>query len=685
MLKINRKKLKGFLLLLLGIAVGVGAQIILIDSWVGKLTTYFSIRMWSSSLLTNTSPVLGVSIYAVAGLFVLLGLLSFELPFAALPIRIVELPRSTPRFGFWFTSIAISIILAMYARQTGGNDRFGYIFLILWVVAILLLVISVWLRSAHTFTVQDVWAWLKAHRVELLGLGAILLTAFLIRLIDLEFHPYSFINDEGQMGNGGECILDGSCLNFFSLGWADQSRLAFLPYAISIGLFGKTAFAVRLVSVVTGTLAVLTVYLLARELFDRKIAWLSAILLAIIPVHIHFSRTGVDNIIDSVTAPLILWLLFRGAKRNSHLSFVLAGIVTGLCLYTYPGSLLAAMLGVGLLGYIVVRTRGFFRAHVRDFVVFALAIFVVAFPLIGFYTAHSQFFLSRLKSESIVQEAGIPAQSKISGLNAAEILTVQFAKSSLVYIIGNAPGNFFNSPDPYLPAAEAVIFILGMAVMLRHLKDIRYLVIFVWFWAVVIFGSTLTGGAPTSQRLMMSMPALAMIVALAMTGMLSAFRQFYQPISIVAPIILLGLTLYFGYASISYYFFKYRVGHYYEDPTNELTYETGALLAPMHKDGVLVLLAKPESPHLTFGSFNYFSPDVQKYTREVTAKEDLIYLPHNKDIFFLALPDRKAQLELISNWVPGGQWTTFPRRYQPTSILFYSYKITKEQLAAVTP
>ena len=685
MLKINTKKLKGFLLLLLGIVVGIWAQIVLIQSWTGDVLEYFSIRLWPESLVYNTSPVIGVFIYAVAGIFVLLGLLHFERPFSAMPIHVGRLPSVAPKFGFWFTSIAISIILAIYAHRSTGSDPFGYIFLALWVIAIILLVLSVRLGSGHSYMVQDFLVWLKTYRVELVGVAAVVLLAFLIRLIDVEFHPYSFINDEGQMGSGGECILQSRCLNFFSLGWADQSRIAYLPYAISIGLFGKTAFAVRLVSVITGTLAVLAVYLLSRELFDRKIAWLSAALLAIIPVHIHFSRTGVDNIIDSLTAPLILWLLFRGAKHNSPISFVLAGIVTGLCLYTYPGSLLAALLGVALLGYLVISTRGFFRAHLRDLVVFALAIFVVAFPMIGFYTAHSQYFLSRLKRESIVQEAGIPAQSKVTGLNAAEILTVQFAKSSLVYIVSNAPGNFFNSPDPYLPAAEAVIFMLGMAVMLRYLKDIRYFVIFVWFWAVVIFGSTLTGGAPTSQRLMMSMPALAIIVSLAMTGFLAAFRQFYQPVSKVAPIILLGLTLYFGYASLSYYFSKYRVGHYYEDPTNELTYETGAFIAPLHDDGAMFLLAGPKSPYLTFGSFNYFSPDVEKFNLEITTRDELTYLPSDKDILFIALPNYKAQLDLISNWVPGGEWTTFPRRYQPTSILFYSYKITKEQLAAVTP
>jgi hypothetical protein len=367
------------------------------------------------------------------------------------------------------------------------------------------------------------------------------------------------------------------------------------------------------------------------------------------------------------------------------LSFLLAGIITGLCLYTYPGSLLAAILGVGLLILIAIRIPKFVRTHQSNIVIFFLAIFVVVVPLLGYYSAHSQYFLSRLKRESIVQQAGIPAQSKATGLNAAEILTVQFAKSSLVFISSGAPGNFFNSPQPYLPDVEAIVFVMALVAVLWRSRDLRYFVVFVWFWAVVILGSTLTGGAPTSQRMLMSTPALAIIITLGIIDILAAFKQFYQPVGKVAPLVLLGLPLYFGYASLSYYFFDYRAGHYYEDPTNELTYETGALLAPLHTEGVMYLVDEPDNPYLTFGSFHYFSPDVAKYDLDLTTMEDLWNLPTDKDILFLALPNHRVELERIANWAPGGQWTTFPRRYQPKQVLFYSYKITKEQLAAVTP
>jgi hypothetical protein len=331
------------------------------------------------------------------------------------------------------------------------------------------------------------------------------------------------------------------------------------------------------------------------------------------------------------------------------------------------------------------RVRGFLQAHSRNILVFVLAGIVVVLPILGYYYSHSDYFLYRFKKESILQDSGIPAESKSSGASAVEILASQFAKSSLVFIATGAPVNFFNSPEPYLPAAEAIVFMLGMAYILWRIKDPRYTVIFVWFWTAVILGSALTGGPPTSQRMLMSMPALVVIIAIGAAKILWAFKRFYQPTARFVPIVLLGFMLCVGYTNINYYFYEYRVGHYYEDPTNELTYETSAFITPLHTQGRMYLICDPSVPYLTFQSFQYFSPDVEKSNLYNITQDTLANLPHDKDILFIALPDYKPSLKLISQWMPGGKWTEFKRRYQPQYMLFYSYKITKEQLAAITP
>jgi 4-amino-4-deoxy-L-arabinose transferase-like glycosyltransferase len=533
-------------------------------------------------------------------------------------------------------------------------------------------------------SIETIQRWLKTHRVELLVITLIIVAAFLIRILDIELYPYSFNNDEGNVGSSAICILQGGCKNFFVLDWAAQPELAYLAYAISIGIFGKTALAVRLVSVLTGTLSVLATYLLAKETFGKKIAWLAAVLLTTLPIHIHFSRMGVDNIIDSLTTPLMLWLLLRGARRSSRISFLAAGILAGLCMYTYPGSLLAPAFGIGALGLFALRTRGFLRAQAGNFVIFILAATLIVMPILGYYSAHSDSFMARMKRDGIFQNGNLEKAMQKTGKDAAETMLLQFTKSSLVYIVTNAPFNFFNSPKAYLPPFEAVIFMLGLAYMLWRIKDPRFLILFIWFWTVVILGSALTTSPPANQRLLMSMPALVIIISVALSKILDAFARLGSPIARCTPAVLLAAIIFIGYSNLTFYFRDYRMGHYYEDPKDELTYETRIYTMPLHNQGRVLLIGDPKTPYISFKSFDYFAPDVEKTSVNDINYQMLFGLSYSKDVLFIALPGYKADLQFIAQAIPGGEWHQVNRRYQPASILFYSYKLTKERLAVYT-
>jgi hypothetical protein len=682
--KTNIKKVRGFVLLTAGIATGALAQAVLLSTGPNRPED-FNASPWWAKALDGPFSWPGIFLYGLAGVLLILGLrASGEL----LPLFKTGLngrPARRPRPDFLIASLGLAVMIAIHAAYAGDNDPYGYFFAAAWLLSIMLLVCSVFSAGdGQHFSLPATRAWMKAHRAELFVVVTILVAAFLIRLLDVELHPYSFINDEGHMGSGGECILQGRCRNFFALGWAAQARLAFLPYAISIGLFGRTALAVRLVSVLTGTLSVLAVYLFAAEVFNKKIAWLAALLLAALPVHVHFSRAGVDNIVDALSAPLVLWLLFRGVKRSSTGSFLAAGIVAGLCMYTYPGSLLAVALGAGALGYLALHTPGFLRAHSRNILIFLLAGAVVVIPILGHYYTHPDLFLARMKKESIIQNGRLQYEAQARRESAAEILTDQFARSSLVFIATNAPRSFFNSPQAYLPPFEAVFFMFGLAYALWRLKDPRYIVVFVWFWAPVILGSAVTNDPPSNQRMLMSMPAVAILTATSMTSILAAFGRLRPALTKFMPGLLLGCVLFIGYTNISFYFYDYRAGHYYEEPINELTYETRVYTMPLGARGRMFLIADSPSPSLASKSFDYFAPDMEKVFLGGVTFQALLNLPYDKDALFIALPNRKADLELLAQLIPGGEWHEVKRHYQPQYTLCYVYKINRERLAIFT-
>lgn len=140
-----------------------------------------------------------------------------------------------------------------------------------------------------------------------------------------------------------------------------------------------------------------------------------------------------------------------------------------------------------------------------------------------------------------------------------------------------------------------------------------------------------------------------------------------------------------GGKDVAFYHFDYQMGHYFEDPTNEFTFETGAIISPLRNTGRLFLLAEPGVPYLSFASMDYFSPVVEKTYLENVTPQSLADLPKNKDALFIATPQRLADLKKLAALMPGGEWTEVPRRYQPSNMLYYGYKINQIDFQAYKP
>lgn len=113
-----------------------------------------------------------------------------------------------------------------------------------------------------------------------------------------------------------------------------------------VAVLGLTELAVRLPSVISGTLAVLLTYFLVSELYKRHIALLSALLLAISPWHIQLSRAGWEANIALTILLFGIWLVLFSRTRPSLLMVCWGPFV--LAMYTFNSARYVAPL-FGLL------------------------------------------------------------------------------------------------------------------------------------------------------------------------------------------------------------------------------------------------------------------------------------------------------------------------------------------------
>jgi len=131
---------------------------------------------------------------------------------------------------------------------------------------------------------------------------------------------------------------------FASGTWGAPYLHAYL-IAASSWLIDDRAVALRLVSAIPGALTVPFLYLALRELFDRRVAFFGAVLLALSCWAILLSRHGYVWAVNGFAEAVVLWALARGLRSRRMLDFAVAGAFLALgVVYSYAAALMPLVL-----------------------------------------------------------------------------------------------------------------------------------------------------------------------------------------------------------------------------------------------------------------------------------------------------------------------------------------------------
>ena len=575
-----------------------------------------------------------------------------------------------PRAIVWLIVIGLSFISVLYVADNVRDARTDRIATLAFVSSVLLGLAAVWWRSLRTGW-RARFERLQASWKEAGMVAGVLLLAFLLRTADMSNHPYPWSGDEASIGIEAFRILKGEITNFFETGWSSQPNWSFLPTAVMEVIFGRNIVAIRMASALAGTLAVLFVYLFGREMFNPGIGLMAGTFLATMPYHIHFSRVGVANVVDSLVSAAMFWLIARGINRDDARYYYTAGAVAGLSIYTYAGTRLVLILAAITFMFLILRQKDYLQTHWGHLFAFASGTLLSAAPQAAFFARHLDIFMGRFGQEGIFMNGWLAGQVATTGRSVAEILWTQFTRTTMVYIATGAPGNFFNSPEPYLTLLASIFFLLGMAYALANLLEPRYFILVIWFWIVILFGGILTLNPPANTRLLMTTPALSLLLAL---GAYKVFeyllrlnvieQRFFQPS-------LLVLTLFLVVQNVNYYMGEYRSEMYFQDANGEYAMEVGLMARELSRDTQLYVMGEPRI-FAGFPTLAFLAPDHPRTDLGSILMETFELAPGQKAAFF-AVPESRPYIEEIKQRYPGGKNGLVYRKPRPDEILFEYY------------
>lgn len=236
------------------------------------------------------------------------------------------------------------------------------------------------------------------------ALALVTVVAALLRLAAIDTLPPGLYRDEAYNGLDALRVLRGETPIFFE---ANNGREPLYIYllAASVGIWGRSPGALRLVSALIGTLTVPAIYWLGRELFDRRIAIVAALLAATTVWTLNLSRVAFRAVSMPPLTAAALALLWQGMCRKRLAQVTWAGVLYGLTLYTY----LAARFSVIALLFFIIYIWLWHKEALwaRGWATFG-ALSVAVFAPLGLYLARNwETTLSRAAQVSIFGTDGL--------------------------------------------------------------------------------------------------------------------------------------------------------------------------------------------------------------------------------------------------------------------------------------
>jgi len=174
----------------------------------------------------------------------------------------------------------------------------------------------------------------------------IFILGFFLRLISLDKIPSEINRDEAAIGYNAYSLLKTGRDEFGKGLWPLVFR-SFGDYKLPgyiyltaplIKIFGLNAYSVRLPAAFFGSLTIIIVYLLAKEIFSQKkeIPLIVSLVLAFAPFHLHYSRQAYEATVALFFSLTSIFLVIKSRKNKIFLLLSLPFMLTAFFIYNSP-------------------------------------------------------------------------------------------------------------------------------------------------------------------------------------------------------------------------------------------------------------------------------------------------------------------------------------------------------------
>ncbi|MCL4262584.1 MAG: glycosyltransferase family 39 protein [Anaerolineae bacterium] len=346
----------------------------------------------------------------------------------------------------------------------------------------------------------------------------ILLLAFGLRLAALTDLPPGLTHDEANHGREAIGILNGIWLFYFPLNYGSEPLYSY-TVAGFMALLGEGLLALRLVNVMAGTAVIAAVYAWANRAFDRRVALVTAVLLALSFWPLATSREALRAGLLPLFMTLAVWFFWQLFNHRSsvighrssvigHWSLVIGfGVCVAVTLHIYLAARVAWLLFPLFLLYLLLVHRPHFWRMWRPTLAGLLLAALLVTPMF-LYLERYPYALTRLDMldrplNDLRQGNLLPLARNVTGA----LLAFVWPGQGDQFLAYNLPGR------PVFEAVTAAFFLVGVAVCLWRWRQPQAAFLLLWF-GVGILPSLITGATANTTRNLAALPAVFILPAI---------------------------------------------------------------------------------------------------------------------------------------------------------------------------
>jgi 4-amino-4-deoxy-L-arabinose transferase-like glycosyltransferase len=328
---------------------------------------------------------------------------------------------------------------------------------------------------------------------KLLPVVALLILAAGLRVWQIDQIPPGLHHDEVI---NGEIIEDEIFAGHPSIFYSTDGRegLFHLTLAATLRFIGYNPLGWRLAGFAWGLIGLAAIYALARRLLDRRVALITLAFAAVSFWSIYEGRAAtrsVSLIAISALAALAFFRAWQQPDRFSWRRWLIAGILTGLMLYTYIAARVMPLAFVVLLIYLAVTQWPTWRRVWRGIALYAVTAVLVAAPIVIYLALHP---MVDTRFQALTETIEAARQGDFMPVISTTLQTL-----GMFVWQGDPEWHYNVAHTPVFDPFTAMLFVAGFLIAIWRWRRVPYAFYLIWLLVSLIPGM-LSAPAPHFMR-----------------------------------------------------------------------------------------------------------------------------------------------------------------------------------------